>query len=164
MKGFKMIELPGNLMAVESLCPAADAAGRTGGYISMKDFTKALIVCHIDQGNAATIALTPYQASAVAATGEKVLTNNVKIWANQDAAASDALVAQTAAKNFTTSAAVKHKIVIFEITAEALDKNNGFDCITIKTGASNAANITQVEYLLCGARYPQATPPTVITD
>jgi hypothetical protein len=158
-----MIEI-GKIMPVESLAPAADAAGRTGTYMSMKDFTKVLIVCHITQGNAATIALTPYQASAVAATGEKVLTNNVNIWANQATDVSDTLVAQTAAKNFTTSAAVKNKIVVFEITANALDKNGGFDCITIKTGASNAANITQAMYVLGGARYPQATPPTALTD
>lgn len=152
-----------NAKVVEALAPAADAAGRTGDYVSLKNAERLFIVVHITQGNAATVALTPYQATAVAGTGEKVI-SAVPIWANLDTATSDALARATDAANYTTDAAVKNKIVVFQIDAAALDVSGGFDCVTVKTGASNAANITQGTYILTGERFQQVTPPTAITD
>lgn len=155
--------IPEGLFPVEVLAPATDAAGRTGDYVSLKLAHKLFLIAHLTQGNAATALLTPTQASAVAGTGAKALTNNVHIWANEDTAAGQVLVRQADAKNFTTSAAVKNKIVIFEITPGALDVANDFDCITLVTGASNVANITQAEALVM-PRYPQATNPSYLTD
>lgn len=154
---------PEGIFPLELLAPAADAAGRTGDYISLKYAHRLYLIAHLTQGNAATVALTPTQASAVAGTGAKALTNAVRIWANQDTATGQALVRQTDAKDFTTSAAVKNKLVIFEITPAALDVANDFDCITLVTGASNAANITQAMAHVV-PRYPQATAPSFITD
>ncbi|MBU2548370.1 MAG: hypothetical protein KKB20_08180 [Proteobacteria bacterium] len=156
--------LPEQAKMIEALEPAADAAGRTGAYVSLKNAGRAFVVVHIDQGNAATVALTVEQATAVAGTGSKALTNNAPIWANQDCAAGDTLVRQTDAKSFTTSAAVKHKMVVFQIDPASLDVANGFDCITVKSGASNEANITQALYILTDLRYAQATPPSAIED
>lgn len=158
-----MLSFPENFKIVDGLQPAADAAGRTGRYVNLKNCTMAFILVTLDQGNAATVALTPYQATNVAAASEKVLANPVPIWANQDTATLDALVRQTDAVNFTTSAAVKRKLVLFQIDPAQLDVEGGFDSLTIKTGASNAANITQCTYFL-RTRYSQATPPSVITD
>jgi hypothetical protein len=149
---------------VEALAPAADAAGRTGDYISVKDASRVFVVVHITQGNAATVALTIEQATAVAGTGSKAITNVVPIWSDLDTATGDALVRRTDAVSYTTDAAVKNKIVVFQVDAASLDTNNGFDCLVVKTGASNAANITQAMYYLVGQRYPQATPPAAITD
>ncbi len=157
------ITLPEQFKIVEALTPGADAAGRTGDYVSLKNVVKAWIVVHVDQGNAATIALTPKQAKDVAGTDVKALANAVPIWADEDCAASDALVAQTAATSFTTSAAVKHKVAVFEIDPVRLDVAGGFDCLTILTGASHAANITAAMYYL-QTTYPQATPPSAIVD
>ena len=148
---------------VEGASPATDAAGRTADYISLKDAHRVFVVCHVTQGNAATVGLTLYQATAVASTGEKVLAKPLPIWANEDAVSSDALVRQTDDVEFTTSADVAHKIVVFQVDADKLDVSNGFDCLTVKTGASNVANITQVMYYV-ESRYPQATPPSAITD
>lgn len=154
---------PEDVMLVEALTPAADGAGRTGAYVSLKNVHRAWIVAHINQGNAATIALAPKQAQAVAGTGSKVLATAVPIWANEDAAASDALAPQTAAVNFTTSAAVKQKVVVFQIDPATLDAAGGFDCIALTTGASNAANITSAVFLL-QLRYGSATPPSTVVD
>ena len=93
-------------------------------------------------------------------TGTTAITTVVPIWANEDCVTSDTLVAQTAAVGFTTSAAVKDKIVIFQVDPATL---GAFDCLTVKTGASNAANITSAMYVLA-ERYQQSTPPTAITD
>ncbi len=146
------------------LTPATDAAGRTSGYFSLKDAHKAWIVVSIAQGNAATIALTPLQASAVAGTGSKALTAVVPIVSNLDTAAADALVERTAAANYTTDAGVKNKVVIFEIDpAACMDINNGFDCIGMSTGASNVANITSA-MLIMESRFQQSTPPSATVD
>lgn len=149
---------------VEAMTPATDAAGRTGDYISLKDAARVFIVFHVAQGNAATIALTIEQATAVAGTASKAITNVVPIWSNLDTSLTDTLVARTPAVSYTTDAALKNKVVVFQVDAASLDTNNGFDCLTLKTGASNAANLTQAMYYLVGLRYPQATPPAAITD
>lgn len=155
--------LPEVYKIVEAMPNATDAAGRTGDYVSLKNAVMAYVEVAITQGNAATIALTIEQASAVAGTGTKVITETVPIWSNLDTAASDTLVRRTSAVSYTTDAAVKNKIVIFQIDPATLDIANGFDCITVKTGASNVANLTGARYWIQSA-YQQATPPAAITD
>ncbi|RUU47414.1 hypothetical protein EOD08_06780 [Mesorhizobium sp. M6A.T.Ca.TU.002.02.2.1] len=156
--------LPHEMKLIEGIAPAADAAGRSSDIVSLKNAGKAYILIHITQGNAATIALTPMQAQDVAGTGAKVLANAVPIWSNLDTSLTDTLIRRTDAVNYTTDAALKNKQVVFEIDPALLDVANGFDCIYFTTGASNAANITQAEFLLVDLRYQQTTPPTAITD
>lgn len=156
--------LPEQAKLVEVLAPAADAAGRTGTAFSLKNAHKATLVVHITQGNAATVLLTPQQCTAVAGTGAKVLTVAVPITANLDTNASDAQVPATAAVNYTTDAAVKNKIITFEIDPSSLDVAGGFDCVRINTGASHAANITQIMAYLAPGRYNEATPPSARVD
>lgn len=157
------MNIPQNMKVVSLLAPATDAAGRTGAYASLKNATEAWIVAHITQGNAATIALQPLQASAVAGTGSKSITNAVPIWSNLDVGTDDNLVKRTDATSYTTDAAVKNKIVVFHIDPALLDIENGFDCIGLSTGASNVANITSA-LLYINSRYPQATPPSATVD
>lgn len=159
------LNMPLDIKPVNLLAPATDAAGRTSTvYASLKDAIKAFIVVYITQGNAATVQLDPVQATAVAGTGTKALTNEVPIWSCLDVAAADTLVARTAAKTYTTDAGVKNKIVIFEIDPKAcLDLANGFDCIGLTTGSSNAANITSA-LLFIQPKHAQATPISDIAD
>jgi hypothetical protein len=79
--------LPEELYVVTCLTPAADAAGRNGTGISLKNALKAFIVAIINQGNAATVLLTPQQCTAVAGTGAKVIAAT-RIWFVTDAATS----------------------------------------------------------------------------
>jgi hypothetical protein len=136
----------------DTLSPAADAGGRTGTYVSLKNALKAWIVYFVTQGNAATVALTPQQASDVSGTAAKAIPT-VPIWADQDTAASSVTTRQTDGATLTTSAAVKHKMVIFEIDPAKLDTANGFIAIAAQTGASNAANITSA-FVVIAPRYP----------
>jgi len=154
---------PENIIPVEAIAPATDSAGKTGDYLCLKNLAQVFVVVHITQGAANTSAITIEQATDVAGTGSTAITKVVPIWANQDCAASDTLTRQTDAVSFTTSAAVKHKIVIFKIDPALLATSSGFDCITVKTGASSASNIVAAQYL-CVSKYAQDTPPTVITD
>lgn len=144
---------------ISLLAPAADAAGRTSAYRSLRNAEKAWIVARVNQGNAATVALNPLQSKDIAGTGAKAIAAS-PINLNNNDSLSDAYVAQAAAVLFTTDATVQSKIVIFEIMPEAaLDLANGFNHIAIQTGASNAANITEA-HLVTWNKYQQSVPPT----
>lgn len=149
-----------NTQIVEAIAPQAGAA-ITGDYISMKKAGHVTVLVHINQANAAPVAITLEQATAVAGTGSKALVTEVPVFLVADAATSDTWVRQTDAVGFTTSADLKHKIVAFEVDAEDLDVANGFDCLTVKTAASNAANITSAVYVASKLRYG---PASLIAD
>lgn len=156
--------LPEEAKIVRALAPAADAAGRNGAFVSLKGAHKCYIRAHINQGNAATVALTVQQATTIAGAGAKAITGNMRIWSNLDASANDTLVRRTDATSYTTDAGVADKQVIMEIDPASLDVAGGFDCIRVITGASNVANITEAEYILTPLRYPAATPPSAVVD
>jgi len=156
--------LPEEASIVEALAPAADAAGRSGAWVSLKNAYKAYVKAHIAQGNAATVELIIQQAQDVSGTGAKVITKNARIWACLATDTSDALVRQTDAVNFTTDAALKDKVVVIEIDPATLDIDGGFDCIRVQTGASNAANLTEAVYILTPLRYAGSPPPTAIAN
>lgn len=160
----RQFSLLAQLPPVNLLPPAADAAGRTSVYVSLKGCAgKAFIVAHVNQGTAAQVTLTPLQASDVSGTGSKAI-SAVPISLVADTSVSDAFVAQAVAANFQTSAATKDKIVVFEIVPEAcMDIANGFDCLAIQTSASNAGNITEAKIQILGS-YQQATPPSALTN
>jgi hypothetical protein len=159
------LTLPEQCKIVELLPLATDAAGRAAAVaVSLKNAARCYILVSLTQGNAATVLLTPMQASAVAKTGGKVLTNPIRIWSNLNTAASDTLVRQTDAVNYTTDAGVFNKQVLFEIDPASLDLANGFDCVYISTGASNVANLTSAIAILTDLRFASATPPSAIVD
>lgn len=145
-----------------ALAPAADAAGRTSGYFSLKHAAKAYFVVSIKQGNAATVALSFEQATAVAGTGTKGLDNAKRIWASADVASAQP-TAIAAAAGYTTSAALADKLAIIEIDPTGLDVANGFDCVAITTGASNVANITSA-VLVVENKYAEDAPPTATAN
>lgn len=150
--------IPEGVTVQELLNPATDAAGRTGLYVSLANAQRAWIIFHVAQGNAATILITPLQAQDEEGTGSKVLTNNVAIWTNIDTATIDQYTRATAAKNFTTAAGTKNKVIIFQIEPTSFDVANGFQSIGISTGASNAGNLTSA-LLIAELRYGQVLTP-----
>ena len=82
----------------------------------------AYVVVHVAQGAADVMAISIEQATVVAGTDSKVITEVVPIWSNLDCAASDTLVARTAAvKLFLRTRVLKHKVVIFKIDPASLD-------------------------------------------
>lgn len=156
------LQIPEGAVPYHLLEPAADAAGRTSPYLSLKNAVRAWIVFYITQGNAATILLSPLQATAVAGTGSKAI-SAARISTKLDEASAD-FAKQTEAVSYTTDAGVKKKIVVFEIDCnKVLDQANNFDCIGVSTGASNAANITSA-MLWIDAKHDGATVPSPLTD
>lgn len=133
------------------LAAAADAAGRTSRYASLKNALKAYVLVEVNQGNAATVALTVLQATNVSGAGSAVV-NAMPIALVDATGTTDAFVVQTPAANFTTDATLADKLVLFEILPEAvLNVAGGYDCIAIQTGASNAANVTRAELVIIPA-------------
>lgn len=140
------------------LPPAADAAGRTSPYKSMRNVAgKLAIVCRVNQGNAAQVTFTPLQAQDSSGTGSKAIPA-VPIFFNINTTLSDTLVAQTAAANFQTDVGLTDKIVVFEFDPAELDMANSFNHIAIQTSASNVANITDA-FMEALGRYQGAAPP-----
>lgn len=146
-----------------ALTPAADAAGRTSAYFSLKNASKAYAVVSIKQGNAATVEVSFEQATAVAGTSTKGFDVAKKIWASNDVAVTKDVAAVTAAAGYTTDAALKDKLVVVELNPADLDIANGFDCVAVTTGASNASNITSA-VLVVETKYAQAAPPTATAN
>jgi hypothetical protein len=158
-----MESMPECTKIVEAITPQAGAA-ITGDYVSLKNTGMAYVVVHVAQGAADVMAITIEQATTVSGAGTVAITNAVPIWSNLDCAASDTLVARTAAVSYSLDAGQKHKMVIFKIDPASLNVASGFDCICVKTAASNAANITSAMYYLAEQKYCQATPPSAILD
>ena len=156
----KQFSLVSDMKLVQALPPAADAAGRTGPYVSLKGAHKAAVLVNVTQGNAATVALSLVQAKDLAGTGAKAIPL-VATSINEDTTASDTLLPMAAAANYVTGVGVKPKMVVFKLTPEAdLDLANGYSCIALVTGASNAANITEGTFVLGPLRYHQDVPPS----
>jgi hypothetical protein len=146
-----------------SISRPGNAAGRTGRTSRSRATPARSWSRTSTRATANTVALTPNQATAVAGTGAKAI-NAVPIWAISTPRRTTPSREQTDAASYTTDAAVKIKMVMFQIDAAALDVNGGFDCITLLTGASNAGNITSAIAILTGARFQQVTPPTAVVD
>jgi hypothetical protein len=158
--------LPEEAQIVSLLAPAADAGGRTSGYVTLDNAHKAFIVCHINQGNAATIALTPLQAQDDGGTGSKAISNATPIFYVESTAAGDTLT-RTTGTSYTTGAGTTIKLVVFELDpSNVLDVNGAgfttspFTHIAIQTGASNAANITEATLYVTPLRYRGNPVPT----
>lgn len=158
-RAFQLVsELPPSIL----LGAAADAAGRTSRYASLKNAIKAYVIVEVNQGNAATVALTLLQAKDVSGTSSKAISAVVPIYLANNSGVTDAWVQQTSALSYTTDATLQDKFVIFEILPEAaLDLANGFRTIAVQTGASNAANITRAELVyLAATKALGASQPT----
>lgn len=154
-----------NQPGVASLPPAADAAGRTGVYATAKNAHKVVMVFSINQGDAATVALSVNQAKDVSGTSAKAL-SIVRWWASIDdtAVGGDILVRQTDGASYTTDAGLKPKRVYAEIDPGDLDMANGFVTLAPVTGASNAANITSCITEQYESRYSADQPPSLTAN
>lgn len=163
----RQFSMPYQIPPVCLLPPAADAAGRTSPFRDLKNALKAYIVCHVNQGNAAPVELTVLQGQGVAGANS-IAIGAVPIFECASTAASDVLVQQTSAANFTTSATLADKIVVFEITPEMcmnLSSAAGatpYNSIAIETSASNAANITEATLYVLQSIQGASAPSTYV--
>ena len=153
-----------NYKLVQLASPVTTNGGVTSDYVSLKNCNMAYVICNLKQAVGHATSLAVYQATAVAGTSAKAIANAVPIWMNADTAATDTLVAQTAAVSQAVAADVKSKQVVFQIDPALLDVANGFDCINIVVSdSSQATNFVAIDVLL-DERYQGNQPPAAITD
>jgi hypothetical protein len=159
-----------NAQVVQLLPPAADAAGRTSSYVSLKYGHKAFLVCSVNQGNAAQVTFTPLQATDNLGTNSAAIGSAPIAYCPDTSVAtgSDQFTIEPAAANFQTDVALKNKLVLFEIQPEEVMNVNNlssgaplpFQHIAIQTSASNAANITAAWLIVTPLRDQRLNPPT----
>ena len=141
--------------------PVTTNGGVTSDTVSLKNAHKAWIVLQFTQAVGHATVITPRQATDVASATNAVIPA-VPIWQNADTAASDTLVAATAAANLTLTNDVKKKQVIFEFDPALFTA--GYDCLYFTVSdSSQAANFVSGQFFLL-ERYQQATPPAAISD
>src|SRR5512139_2770662 len=92
--------LPQSCKIVQLAQPRTTNGGFTTDAVSLKNTLKAWLIVHLTQAVGHATAITPRQATDVA-IGTNAVIPAVPIWADEDVAASDALVEQTAAANYS---------------------------------------------------------------
>jgi len=140
-----------------------DGGARTSDAICLKNVIRCTLVLGSYGGAAAAVTWTPRQATDVGVGTNKALTVACPIWHNASTAASDKLVAQTAAVNFATAAAADNTLTVIQVDTDTLDVDGGYDCLYVTTGGASASNLI-AGYALCQMRYQGDSSPTVITD
>lgn len=136
-------------------------AAATKKYVSLKDYSHLTAIIITGAWAAGAAAVTLVQATAVAGTGEKALAL-AKYW--HDEATSGTLV-ETTASSDTFDLDTANKLYVVEIDAAQLDVSNGFDCCAVAVASPGAnADLYGIAYILSGARYRGATPPSALVD
>ena len=145
----------------------------TSDYISLKNYSGCLVVVTKAAGTSGDdISLQLYQATDVAATGEKALTCIRNVYSKvgtQTSTGAWTRTDMTATADYDTAALTTggvEGLFVLDVRGSDLDADNGFDCITFKNDGAdlgNACNMT-VHYILYGANYPQKLPTTAIVD
>ena len=159
---------------VSIIAPLDLDTDRTGDFVSMKNWGKAVLIFETGVGTATDDwNFTLRQATVVAGTDAKDLDSIQEYWIKQAATSlaatgtftrttqtADALISGDA------TSAEEATLVIVEVNAEQLDVANGFDCISanVTLDASAGAQLGYVVCILMDARYPQATTASAIVD
>ncbi len=155
------ISLPTKFKIVQILEPKTTNAALTSDVVSLKGAIRAWIVLHLTQAAGHATTPTLRQATDVA-LGTTAAGPTSRIWANEDVAASDALVEQTAGASYAVAADVKNKVVVFEIDPAKL--TDGYDCVYLtQATSSQASNLVSAEAII-QTNFQQATPPSAIVD
>lgn len=155
------ISIPTRIKIVQAFAPKTTNAALTSQVITLKGAIRAWLVLHFTQAVGFASTPTIKQATDIAAA-TNAAGPSCRVWANEDAAASDTLVAQTAGATYAVAADIKLKVVVFEIDPAAF--TDGYDCVycTIAT-SSQATNFVAGDWLIL-PNFQQATIPSAILD
>ncbi len=141
--------------------PVTTNGGVTSDIVSLKNAIKATIVIDVTQAVGHATAFSLRQSSNVSA-GATAAGPTSRIWANEDVAASDTLVAQTAAASYTVTNDIKKKQIVIEVDPASL--TDGYPCIYLTAADSSQATNFMNATVFIETNYQRATPPAAITD
>ncbi len=157
-----LITLPEQLPIVNGLHYTTTNGALTGDYISCKDALRVTIIAKLFQAATHETTLGLNEATAVAPSGATPVTAVQRIWKDADTSSSDAMVPGTDAATVSATAGTNNQILVMQFDPATL--SDGFTAIAATlTASSEATNFADITYII-ETRYPQATPPTAITD
>jgi hypothetical protein len=150
----------------------------TGDWVSLKNYDGCLILIYKSAGTAGDdISILLEQATDVAGTSSKALSAIRAVYykvGTQTSQNTFSKVSGTATDDLDTVSAFGTDLAgdnaaalfVVDIRASDLDVGGGFDCLRWSSEGDDVGNaVNGVSfYILYGARYPQATPLTAITD
>lgn len=131
--------IPEDAMPVVLTPPVTTNGGVTTDYISLKNVHRFFAVFVFTQAVAHATGIDPVQATVVAGSDAKAITNTVPIWYNSDISATSALTRATDAITINLANAAANQIVVMEIDPAKLDVANGFDVIGFTIDNSSQA-------------------------
>jgi hypothetical protein len=143
------------------------SAATTGHYISMKNVTNGWAVVNFTLNTTNVLTVSLFQASAVAGTGAKAISNGVMYWYANATSSDDTLTQEstTPATSFSFSTSTGEKVVIFQLDAGMFDTAGAtpFDCVTIQAGGTSSSDFLSAHYIL-QMRYGESDTPSVLSN
>jgi len=140
---FKQVSAPADL----------NAAAVTGARIQVAKGFRLAVICSFGDSTAAETSFTMNQHTAASAGTSKVLTTSNPYFEKVAAATTFTKVDVSSASVITpVTLAADEGIFVFEILAEDLDRDNGFDYFSIDVADSTAAKIMSAVYVLHDVR------------
>lgn len=175
------IDLMEQINIVSAFVAGSDAnADLTGDWVSLKGYAGCLVYLKKPVGTAGDdLSIRLQQATAVAGTGAKALNFN-HIYHKIGATALTGVGSFTKVELTTATddldlvsvngvdllTDINETQIVVNVRSSDLDVDNGFDCINLIIEGDDIANalIISADYILYGARYPQASPQSAIAD
>lgn len=153
--------LPEGFKLVQLAAPQTTNTAVVTDTVSLKTAHKAWFVFEFTQAVSDLTTIVFRQTTDVAgATGATIAAS--RVWQNGNTASSDTLVAGTSGTGVTLGSGALNQQVVAEFDPALFTE--GYDCINGTVAASSqATNFVSVTGYIA-TRFPQATPPTVITD
>lgn len=150
----------------QAIAPLDLQTARDGDWLSLKNAQGVLIVLHkgIGTDNDDPV-ISVQQAQDVSGTAAKDLATIATIYSMEHATSLESVTAwtketQTAGASFSPGdpAAQSQALYVFQIEADELDVDNGFDCLRVRVADTGVnAQLGSALYVLYGLRYP--APP-----
>lgn len=153
--------LPEGFKIVQLAAPVTTNAAVVTDTVSLKTAHKAWFVFDFTQAVSDLTTITFRQTTDVAGATGAVMTAS-RVWKNGNTASTDTLVAGTSGTSVDLGSGALNQQVVVEFDPALFTE--GYDCVNGTIAASSqATNLVSVTGYIA-TRYPQATPPAVITD
>lgn len=157
-----MKPLGSSIDAIMAIAPLDLQTARDGDYVSLKDAQGVLVLVIKGVGTDNDDPVISFQqASDVAGTGAKDLATIAEVFSKEAVDMTTLGVwtreTQTAGASFSPGdpAAQSQALYAFQIEADELDVDNGFDCVRVRIADTGVnAQLGAAVYLLYGLRYP----------
>lgn len=142
--------IPEDAVPVVLTPPATTNGGVTTDYISLKNAHMVYLVATFTQAATHATGIDVTQATAVAGTAVKAITNTLPIWKNADISATSVLTRLTDAITANCTAGTTDQIIVMQIDPAGFDVNGGFDCLGCTVDDSTEATnfVSVVAYVV----------------